>query len=341
MVLATPGLGAKLISVLKDMDLQGLGSGIGSALAGNNNDNSGSTPPPSNGIDTGATRVLPGKELILPTPADSDEAANVFSKSLSGLDRDTFNRLEEIKRQTEIETGSSKEKAYRAAQLQSDIANSHYMSLPTRSAMADVNQFRTPNTDYDSDLAFTRDNARSTWIDAADMARAKKLEAYGSDRDFATPKDAMTTKTWEAPAWSEFPKGLSGLPQVGSPEWNQTPEETPPVSTLPISPDTPDTPDAPDTPDTSFIPTVKDSSYPWLRNSEGDRVARNPYYNPFWDSEEEISRWNTKIENPNVPGGYGDWETVSWSANDPFGDEPRSATMTKLGSQLGYDLGYS
>ena len=82
MSLANPGLGAKLISVLKDMDLQGLGSGIGSALAGNNNDNGATPPPPpSNGVDTGATRVLPGKELILPVAADSDEAANIFSKS--------------------------------------------------------------------------------------------------------------------------------------------------------------------------------------------------------------------------------------------------------------------
>ena len=105
MSLATPGLGAKLISVLKDMDLQGLGSGIGSALAGGGNKDSGSMPPPSpppNGVNTGATRVLPGKELILPVAADSDEAANVFSKSLSGLDRDTFDRLEKIKQQTEI-----------------------------------------------------------------------------------------------------------------------------------------------------------------------------------------------------------------------------------------------
>ena len=90
---------AAITNVLKQLDLAGLGSGIGSALAGNNNDNGATPPPPSNGIDTGATRVLPGKELILPVAADSDEAANIFSRSLSGLDRDTFNRLEDIKRQ--------------------------------------------------------------------------------------------------------------------------------------------------------------------------------------------------------------------------------------------------
>ena len=93
-------------NLLNELDLVGLGEGIGSSIAGGNNDD-GSTTLPSDGIDTGATRVLPGKELILPVAADSDEFN--FSRSLSGLDRDTFDRLEDIKRQTEIETGSPRE----------------------------------------------------------------------------------------------------------------------------------------------------------------------------------------------------------------------------------------
>ena len=230
MVLATPGLGAKLISVLKDMDLQGLGSGIGSALAGNNNDDSGSTPPPSNGIDTGATRVLPGKELILPVAADSDEAANIFSKSLSGLDRDTFDRLEKIKQQTAIETGTPKEKALRAAQLRSNIARDRFTSMPTRTAGSDVNQFREPyyNDSSDWDLADSRNAARDTWLDAANIASARKTAVYGDDpleQDYI-PKDTYVMKNWEdnQPAWTKFPKKLSGLPKVGSDEWNKKPD---------------------------------------------------------------------------------------------------------------------
>ena len=256
MSLATPGLGAKLISVLKDMDLEGLGSGIGSALAGNNND--GATPPPpppSNGVDTGATRVLPGKELILPVAADSDEFN--FSKSLSGLDRDTFNRLEEIKRQTEIETGSPREKAYRAAQLRSNIARDRELSMPTRTAMEDVNQFTNPS--YGNwDIAQSRDDAKSSWLDAANIASARKTAAYGDDpiEQGYTPKDAMTKKSWTQPEWSKPAEGLRNLPQVGSDEWNMTPEQTPPVSTLPISPDIPFTPPVSTTPSDPVVPTM-------------------------------------------------------------------------------------
>jgi len=279
----SPGLGAQLINVLKGIDLTGLGSGIGSALAGNNNNNDdGATPPPppSNGVDTGATRVLPGKELILPVAADSDEAANIFSKSLSGLDRDTFNRLEDIKRQTEIETGSPREKAYRAAQLRSDIARDRYASMPTRTAMQDVNQFRDPYYSDSSDwgLADSRNAARNTWSDAANIASARKTAAYGDDpiEQGYAPKDAMTTKTWEAPAWSEFPKGLSGLPQVGSPEWDNTPDN--PIT--PVDPGTPTTPTTPSTPSTPDYKVNKGAAgdYNWdLRQNQG-------WSGTHWDS---------------------------------------------------------
>ena len=219
---------AAITNVLKQLDLEGLGSGIGSALAGNNNndDNGATLSPPSNGVDTGATRVLPGKELILPVAADSDEFN--FSKSLSGLDRDTFNRLEEIKRQTEIETGSPREKAYRAAQLRSNIARDRELSMPTRTAMQDVNQFRDP---YYSDsstwgLADSRNAARDTWLDAANIASARKAAAYGDDpiEQGYTPKDAMTKKSWIQPEWSKPAEGLRNLPQVGSDEWNMIPD---------------------------------------------------------------------------------------------------------------------
>ena len=252
---------AAITNVLKQLDLEGLGSGIGSALAGGGNNDSGSMPPPApspNGVNTGATRVLPGKELILPVAADSDEAANIFSKSLSGLDRDTFNRLEEIKRQTEIETGSPREKAYRAAQLRSDIARDRFASMPTRTAMQDVNQFRDPYYSDSSDwgLADSRNAAKNTWADAANIAAARKTAAYGDDpiEQGYAPKDAMTTKTWTPPAWSEFPKGISGLPQVGSPEWDKTPDmpSIPPINGDP----NPVTPVNPVNPTNPVVPTM-------------------------------------------------------------------------------------
>ena len=249
---------AAITNVLKQLDLEGLGSGIGSALAGNkNNDDNGATlPPPSNGVDTGATRVLPGKELIQPVAADSDEAANIFSKSLSGLDRDTFNRLEKIKQQTEIETGSPREKAYRAAQLRSDIARDRFASMPTRTAWSDVNQFRDPyyKDSSDWDLTDSRNAAKDTWLDAANIASARKAAAYGDDpfeQDYA-PKDAMTVKSWTQPEWSKPAKGLSNLPQVGSPEWNKKPDMPviPPIngdpgSVTPVNPVNPTNPIVP------------------------------------------------------------------------------------------------
>jgi hypothetical protein len=253
---------AAITNVLKQLDLAGLGSGIGSALAGNNNNGGGATPPPpSNGVDTGATRVLPGKELILPVAADSDEAANIFSKSLSGLDRDTFDRLEKIKQQTEIETGSPREKAYRAAQLRSDIARDRFASMPTRTAWSDVNQFRDPyyNDSSDWDLADSRNAARDTWLDAANIASARKAAAYGDDpfEQGYAPKDAYETEAWTPPAWSEFPKGISGLPQVGSDEWNKKPDmpTIPPINGDP-GPVTPVTPVNPVNPTNPTVPTM-------------------------------------------------------------------------------------
>jgi len=347
-----PGLGAKLISVLKDMDLEGLGSGIGAALAGGGN-NSDTPSPPSDGVDTGATRVLPGKELILPVAADSDEAADIFSRSLSGLDRDTFNRLEDIKAQTALETGTTREKAYRAAQLRSNIARDRALSMPTRTAMEDVNQFRNSSpgfggrspgfpdqpvglyngmqsSGFGSDLDQSRNDAKATWRDAANIAAARKEAVYGDDpfeQDYI-PKDTYRTKTWVAPEWSKFPKGLSGLPQVGSEEWNKKPEVETSIDTDPVTPDVPDVPDPVTTP---FIPTLQDSSYPWIRDEAGDRVQRNPYYNPFHDSDEEVSRWNPDIPNPNVPGGFGKWE---WGyGSDPFNDQ-YSTSMDRLKGAL-------
>ena len=252
---------AAITNVLKQLDLEGLGSGIGSALDGGGNNDSGSMPPPApspNGVNTGASGVLPVKELILPVAADSDEAANIFSKSLSGLDRDTFNRLEEIKRQTEIETGSPREKAYRAAQLRSDIARDRFASMPTRTAMQDVNQFRDPYYSDSSDwgLADSRNAAKNTWADAANIAAARKTSAYGDDpiEQGYAPKDAMITKTWTPPAWSEFPKGISGLPQVGSPEWDKTPDmpSIPPINGDP----NPVTPVNPVNPTNPVVPTM-------------------------------------------------------------------------------------
>ena len=275
-----------ITNVLKQLDLEGLGSGIGSALAGGGNKDNGSmpppSPPPSNGVDTGATRVLPGKELILPVAADSDEAANVFSKSLSGLDRDTFNRLEKIKRQTEIETGSPREKAYRAAQLRSDIARDRFASMPTRTAMQDVNQFRDPyySDSSDWDLADSRNAARNTWADAANIASARKAAVYGDDpfEQGYVPKDAYETEAWTPPAWSEFPKGLSGLPQVGSPEWNNTPDnpDIPPIigDPGPVDPVNPVNPVIPD----YKVSKGTAGDYNWdLRQNEG-------WSGTHWDS---------------------------------------------------------
>ena len=215
-------------NLLNELDLVGLGEGIGSSIAGGNNDD-GSTPLPSDGIDTGATRVLPGKELILPVAADSDEFN--FSRSLSGLDRDTFDRLEDIKRQTEIETGSPREKAFRAAQLRSDIARDRFTAMPTRTAMQDVNQFRDPyySDVSDWDLADSRNAARDTRLDAANIAAARKTAAYGDDpiEQGYAPKDAMTVKSWTQPEWSKPAEGLKGLPQVGTDAWNQTSDNMP------------------------------------------------------------------------------------------------------------------
>ena len=305
MSLATPGLGAKLISVLKDMDLQGLGSGIGAALAGGGSnsieDGGGVVDTLPGGMNTGATRELPGKELILPTPADSDEAANIFSKSLSGLDRDTFDRLEKIKQQTEIETGSPREKAYRAAQLRSDIARDRSLAMPTRTAMEDVNQFRNPS--YGNwDIAQSRNDAKSSWLDAANIASAKKTAAYGDDpiEQGYAPKDAYETEAWTPPAWSEFPKGLSGLPQVGSPEWNNTPTDTTPIDTTPT--DTTPT-------DTTPTDTTPTDTTPYYKISKGDAGDYN------WDLRQNQgwsgTAWDNKRDDADIHG-TGSFARTNW-----------------------------
>ena len=300
----SPGLGAQLINVLKDLDLTGLGSGIGSALAGNNNDDGATPPPPppSNGVDTGATRVLPGKELILPVAADSDEFN--FSRSLSGLDRDTFDRLEDIKRQTEIETGSPREKAYRAAQLRSDIARDRFTAMPTRTAMQDVNQFRDPYYSDASawDLADSRNAARNTWADAADIAAARKAAAYGDDpiEQGYAPKDAMTVKSWTQPEWSKPAEGLKGLPQVGSSEWNNTPTDTTPIDTTPI--DTTPT-------DTTPTDTTPTDVIPYYKISEGDAGDYN------WDLRQNQGWSGTAWDSPRDDAdiyGTGSFARTNW-----------------------------
>tara|TARA_R100000742_G_C4275298_1_gene95671 strand:- start:1145 stop:1651 length:507 start_codon:yes stop_codon:yes gene_type:complete len=97
-------------------------------------------------------------------------------------------------------------------------------------------------------------------------------------------------------------------------------EETTPVD--PVEEDPEDTP---------FRPTVEDSSHPWIKDEAGNKIERNPYYNPFWDSEDEISRWNDSIPNPNVPGGFGKWE---WGyGSDPFNDK-YSTSMERLRGTL-------
>jgi len=212
---------AAITDLLKELDLEGLGSGIGAALAGNNDSDSTPTPvPPTNGVNTGATRVLPGKEIIIPINADSSEARDEFSRSLSGLSQDLDRKLQDIRQRTEIATsGSPREQAYRQEQLRSDIARDRFTAMPTRTAWEDVNQFREPfyRDPSVSDLEQSRIAAKDSWLDAADIAAVRKNAAY-PDNSFV-PSDKFEIQPYEKKGWEYFPEGLKGMPVVGSDEW--------------------------------------------------------------------------------------------------------------------------
>lgn len=204
--------------------LDDLGQKIGDSIAGyeddNGDDNGGSNEDDNLSLE-GPPRVLPGKEIILPVSADSSQARDQFSRSLSGLSQDVHDRLWDIKRQTEIATGSPLEQAYRSKQLRSNIERDRALSMPTRTPWSDVNQFRDPyySDSGDWDLADSRNAAKDTWIDAATIANAAKTAAYGTEPDFVTPTDRLVIPEYEKKGWEYFPEGLKDIPAITSQEW--------------------------------------------------------------------------------------------------------------------------
>tara|TARA_B100000214_G_C23942466_1_gene616366 strand:- start:114 stop:1490 length:1377 start_codon:yes stop_codon:yes gene_type:complete len=155
-------------------------------------------------------------------------------------------------------------------------------------------------------------------------------------------EEELDTYVGEGGVWGGGATDLSSARDLiyGGPAPALAPDPAPTTATTP-APTTATTPAPTETEESEafiseFIPTLEDASYKYIRNEEGKKIAKNPFYNPFHDDEDQVLRWDPDAENPEMPSGFGQWE-MGDAGDDPFNDYRKGGKrMAELREYLGY-----